>query len=94
MRFGDRSYLLLHAAFSPVVFTSPFGDPFTGRSGPLWLAGFGGELVTGDHRTCQYCRKFIAGWLLGRFRGKDVLFWMYGSRTMLIFLYLACPKWS
>ena len=35
---------------------------------------------------------FTAGWLLGRFRGKDVLFWMYGSRTMLILFYLLAPK--
>jgi predicted MFS family arabinose efflux permease len=35
---------------------------------------------------------FTAGWLLSRFRGKDVLFWMYSSRTMLILLYLAAPK--
>ena len=37
---------------------------------------------------------FIAGWLLGRYRGKDVLFWMYGSRTMLIFFILPARRRS
>ena len=33
-----------------------------------------------------------AGWWVGRHRSKMVLFWMYGSRAVLIALYLAAPR--
>ena len=33
-----------------------------------------------------------AGWMLNHFRGKYILFGMYGSRTLLILIYLAAPK--
>ena len=35
---------------------------------------------------------FTAGWMLNHFRGKYILFGMYGSRTLLILIYLAAPK--
>ena len=33
-----------------------------------------------------------AGWCVNRYRSKYVLFWMYGSRALLVLLYLAAPK--
>jgi predicted MFS family arabinose efflux permease len=34
----------------------------------------------------------IAGWGTQTYRSKYILFWMYGSRAVLILLYLAAPK--
>jgi predicted MFS family arabinose efflux permease len=33
-----------------------------------------------------------AGWWVNRYRSKYVLFWMYGSRAVLVLVYLAAPK--
>jgi predicted MFS family arabinose efflux permease len=34
----------------------------------------------------------LAGWGTQRVRSKYILFWMYGSRALLILVYLAAPK--
>jgi MFS family permease len=92
---ADRSYLLLHAGF----FTCGFHVAFIVTHFPgevmLWslspavaswslaiigLGNIGGSL--------------LAGWCLTRHLGKYVLFGVYGSRALLVLLFLAAPKTS
>src|SRR5207245_11420197 len=38
------------------------------------------------------CGGLPACWCVNRYRSKYVVFWMYGSRALLVLLYLAAPK--
>ena len=85
MRFRDRSYLLLHGSFLTCGFHIAF--LVTHLPGEVDLCGLPASVASWSLAIiglANIAGSFTAGWLLGRFRGKDVLFWMYGSRTMLI----------
>lgn len=91
--FADRSYLLLHAGF----FTCGFHIAFlithlpgeVGYCGlPASVAGWSLALIG----LSNIAGSLFAGWCVNRYRGKYILACMYGSRTLLIFLYLAAPK--
>jgi predicted MFS family arabinose efflux permease len=91
--FADRSYLLLHASFLTCGFHIAF--LVTHLPGEVDLCGLPASVASWSLAIiglANIAGSFAAGWLLSRFRGKDVLFWMYGSRTMLILLYLLAPK--
>ena len=91
--FRDRSYLLLHGSFLTCGFHIAF--LITHLPGEVDLCGLPAAVASWSLAIiglANIAGSFTAGWLLGRFRGKDVLFWMYGSRTLLILLYLAAPK--
>lgn len=90
---GDRSYLLLHGSFLTCGFHIAF--LVTHLPGEVDLCGLPASVASWSLAIiglANIAGSFAAGWLLGRFRGKSVLFWMYGSRTMLILFYLAAPK--
>lgn len=91
--FRDRSYLLLHGSFLTCGFHIAF--LITHLPGEVDLCGLPPSVASWSLAIiglANIAGSFTAGWLLGRFRGKDVLFWMYASRTILILLYLAAPK--
>jgi predicted MFS family arabinose efflux permease len=91
--FADRSYLLLHGSFLTCGFHIAF--LVTHLPGEVGLCGLPASVASWSLALIglsNIAGSFIAGWLLNRFRGKYVLFWMYGSRTLLILLYLAAPK--
>jgi predicted MFS family arabinose efflux permease len=90
---NDPSYLLLHAGFFTCGFHIAFlvthlpqevnlcGLPPTVASWSLaiiGLANIAGSLFAGSATT--------------RYRSKHILAWMYGSRAVLIAVYLAAPK--
>jgi predicted MFS family arabinose efflux permease len=91
--FRDRSYLLLHGSFLTCGFHIAF--LVTHLPGEVDLCGLPASVASWSLAIiglANIAGSVTAGWLLGRFRGKDVLFWMYASRTILILLYLAAPK--
>lgn len=91
--FRDRSYLLLHGSFLTCGFHIAF--LVTHLPGEVDLCGLPASVASWSLAIiglANIAGSFTAGWLLGRYRGKSVLFWMYGSRTLLILLYLAAPK--
>ena len=91
--FGNTSYLLLHGSFLTCGFHIAF--LVTHLPGEVDLCGLPASVASWSLAIIglsNIAGSFMAGWLLSRFRGKDVLFWMYGSRTLLILLYLAVPK--
>src|SRR5262245_45815691 len=91
--FADRSYLLLHASFLTCGFHIAF--LVTHLPGEVGLCGLPASVASWSLAIIGLTNivgSFGAGWLLNRFRGKHVLFGMYGSRAVLILLYLAAPK--
>lgn len=91
--FRNRSYLLLHGSFLTCGFHIAF--LITHLPGEVDLCGLPASVASWSLAIiglANIAGSLTAGWLLGRYRGKDVLFWMYGSRTILILLYLAAPK--
>ncbi len=91
--FADRSYLLLHGSFLTCGFHIAF--LVTHLPGEVGLCGLPPSVASWSLAIIGLANivgSFTAGWLLNRFRGKYVLFWLYGSRTLLILLYLAAPK--
>jgi MFS family permease len=94
---ADRSYLLLHAGF----FTCGFHIAFlvTHLPGEVDLCGLPPSVASWSLAIIGLANIFGslgAGWCVNRYRSKYVLFWMYGSRALLVLLYLAAPKtvWS
>jgi MFS family permease len=91
--FANRSYLLLHGGFLTCGFHIAF--LVTHLPGEVDLCGLPASVASWSLAIiglANIAGSITAGWLLGRYRGKYVLFWMYGSRTLLILLYLAAPK--
>jgi predicted MFS family arabinose efflux permease len=91
--FGNSSYLLLHGSFLTCGFHIAF--LVTHLPGEVDLCGLPASVASWSLAIiglANIAGSFTAGWLLNRFRGKYVLFGMYGSRTLLILLYLAAPK--
>lgn len=90
---GDRSYLLLHAGF----FTCGFHIAFlvTHLPGEIGLCGLPASVAgtaLGLIGLANVAGSLAAGWAVGRYRGKWVLFWMYLSRALLVLVYLAAPR--
>jgi predicted MFS family arabinose efflux permease len=90
---SDPSYLLLHAGF----FTCGFHIAFlvTHLPGEVDLCGFPASVASWSLAIIGLSNIFgslAAGWCVNRYRSKYVLFWMYGSRALLVLLYLGAPK--
>jgi MFS family permease len=93
--FADPSYLLLHAAF----FTCGFHIAFlvTHLPGEVRLCGLPAQVASWSLAIIGLANivgSLMAGWSLQIYRGKYVLFFMYGSRALLIIAYLLAPKTS
>jgi predicted MFS family arabinose efflux permease len=91
--FADRSYLLLHAGF----FTCGFHIAFlvTHLPGEVNLCGLPPSVASWSLAIIGLANIFgsiAAGYWVGRYRSKLVLFWMYGSRAVLIMIYLMMPR--
>jgi len=89
----DRSYLLLHAGF----FTCGFHIAFlvTHLPGEVALCGLSAGVASWSLAIiglANIAGSLAAGWSVQRYRSKHVLFWMYGSRALLVLIYLAAPK--
>ncbi|GAA5165318.1 MFS transporter [Viridibacterium curvum] len=89
----DRSYLLLHAGF----FTCGFHIAFlvTHLPGEVALCGLPAGVASWSLAIIGLANivgSLCAGWAVQHYRSKYVLFWMYGSRALLVLLYLAAPK--
>ncbi len=90
---ADRSYLLLHAGFFTCGFhvalvvthlpgeVSLHGLPPHVASWSLAIIGLG-----------NICGSLAAGWCVNRYRSKSVLSYVYGSRALIVMLYLAAAK--
>jgi predicted MFS family arabinose efflux permease len=91
--FGDRSYILLHLGF----FTCGFHIAFlvTHLPGEVNLCGLPATVASwslGIIGLSNIAGSLLAGHAVSRFRSKHVLAAMYGSRAVLIALYLVAPK--
>jgi predicted MFS family arabinose efflux permease len=89
----NPSYLLLHAGF----FTCGFHIAFlvTHLPGEIGLCGLPPTVASWSLALiglANIAGSLIAGQAVNRYRSKYILFWMYGSRAVLILLYLAAPK--
>lgn len=90
---ANRSYLLLHAGF----FTCGFHVAFliTHLPGQVQLCGLPADVASTSLAIIGLSNivgSLIAGWALTHYRSKWVLFYMYGSRVVLLLIYLASPK--
>ena len=90
---ADRSYLLLHAGF----FTCGFHIAFlvTHLPGEVNLCGLPPSVASWSLAIIGLANIFgslYAGACVARYRSKYVLFWMYGSRAVMIALYLLAPR--
>ena len=90
---GDQSYLLLHAGF----FTCGFHIAFLVTHLPqeVNLCGLPASVASWSLAIIglsNIAGSLIAGSSTSRFRSKYILAVMYGSRTLLIALYLVAPK--
>ena len=90
---ADRSYLLLHAGF----FTCGFHIAFlvTHLPGEVNLCGLPPSVASWSLAIIGLANIFgslYAGACVARYRSKHVLFWMYGSRALMIALYLMSPR--
>ena len=90
---ADRSYLLLHAGF----FTCGFHIAFlvTHLPGEVGLCGLPPAVASWSLAIIGLANIFgslYAGACVARYRSKYILFWMYGSRAVMIALYLAAPR--
>jgi predicted MFS family arabinose efflux permease len=90
---SDPSYLLLHAGF----FTCGFHIAFlvTHLPGEVDLCGLPASVASWSLAIIGLANiggSLAAGYLVNRCRSKYVLFWMYGSRALLVLLYLGAPK--
>ena len=91
--FADPSYLLLHAGF----FTCGFHIAFlvTHLPGEVQLCGLSAHVASWSIAIIglfNIAGSLLAGWGLQYYRGKYLLFWMYGARAVMVALYLMAPK--
>jgi MFS family permease len=89
----DPSYLLLHAGF----FTCGFHIAFlvTHLPGEVALCGLPANVASWSLAIIGLANivgSLLAGWGVGKYRSKMILFWMYASRALLIGVYLLAPK--
>jgi predicted MFS family arabinose efflux permease len=90
---GERSYLLLHAGF----FTCGFHIAFlvTHLPGEVDLCGLSPTVASwslGIIGLANIAGSLMAGAAVSRWRSKHILALMYGSRALLIAIYLVAPK--
>jgi predicted MFS family arabinose efflux permease len=90
---ADPSYLLLHAGF----FTCGFHIAFlvTHLPGEVSLCGLPPSVASWSLAIIGLANIFgslFAGACVARYRSKYVLFWMYGSRAVMIAIYLVSPR--
>lgn len=91
--FLNKSYLLLHAGF----FTCGFHIAFLVTHLPteVALCGLPANVASNSLAIiglANVAGSLIVGWCVGHFRSKYLLFWMYGSRALLIVGYLLAPR--
>ena len=91
--FADRSYWLLHAGF----FTCGFHIAFLVTHLPMEVALCGLPPSVASWSLAiigmaNVAGSLLVGWGVGRYRSKWLLFWMYGSRSLLIVWYLMMPR--
>ncbi len=91
--FKDRSYILLHLSF----FTCGFHIAFLVTHLPTEVALCGLPPAVASRSLAiigiaNVGGSLLAGWGVGRFRSKYILFGMYASRAALIALYLMLPR--
>ena len=91
--FSDRSYWLLHAGF----FTCGFHIAFLVTHLPMEVAlcGLPPSVASWSLAIIGMANvvgSLLVGWGVGRYRSKWLLFWMYGSRALLIMAYLMMPR--
>lgn len=91
--FCNKSYLLLHAGF----FTCGFHIAFLVTHLPteVALCGLPANVASNSLAIiglANVAGSLIVGWCVGHFRSKYLLFWMYGSRALLIVGYLLAPR--
>ena len=91
--FADRSYWLLHAGF----FTCGFHIAFLVTHLPMEVAlcGLPPSVASWSLAIIGMANvvgSLLVGWGVGRYRSKWLLFWMYGSRALLIVWYLMMPR--
>ena len=91
--FADRSYWLLHAGF----FTCGFHIAFLVTHLPMEVALCGLPPSVASWSLAiigmaNVAGSLLVGWGVGRYRSKWLLFWMYGSRALLIMAYLMMPR--
>lgn len=89
----DRSYLLLHAGF----FTCGFHIAFlvTHLPGEVQLCGLSAQVASWSLAIIGLANivgSLLAGWGVQHYRSKYILAGMYGSRAILILIYLLAPK--
>lgn len=90
---ADPSYLLLHAGFFTCGFhvalvVTHFPGEIALWSLPPSVASWSLAIIG----LGNIAGSLLAGWCLSRHLGKAVLFYVYGSRALLVLLYLAAPK--
>jgi predicted MFS family arabinose efflux permease len=90
---GDRNYLLLHAGF----FTCGFHIAFlvTHLPGEVALCGLPPSVASASLAIiglANIAGSLASGAFVNRWRSKYVLFWVYGSRAVMVLLYLAAPR--
>ena len=90
---SDRSYLLLHAGFFTCGFhvaliVTHLPGEVALWSLPAFVAGWSLAIIG----LGNIGGSLLAGWSLSRHLGKYVLFIVYGSRAVIVLLYLAAPK--
>lgn len=91
--FRERSYLLLHLGF----FTCGFHIAFLVTHLPteVALCGLPPKVASWSLAiigVANVAGCLVTGWWVGKFRSKYILFWMYGSRALLILAYLMMPR--
>ena len=91
--FADRSYWLLHLGF----FTCGFHIAFlvTHLPGEVALCGLPQSVAAWSLAIigiANVAGSLFIGAMVSRYRSKYLLFWMYGSRALLIAVYLMLPR--
>ncbi|WP_373777318.1 MFS transporter [Glaesserella sp.] len=91
--FKNPSYLLIHLGF----FTCGFHIAFLVTHLPTEIKLFGMHAQVASWTLAliglsNIFGSLFIGWCVGHWRSKYILFWMYGSRVVLIALYLLSPK--
>mgnify|MGYP002381704177 FL=1 len=90
---GDRSYQLLNLGFFSCGFHIAF--LVTHLPGEVALCGLPSAVASWSLAIIGLANIFgslYAGSCVARYRSKYVLFWMYGSRALMIALYLMAPR--
>ena len=90
---ANPSYLYLHAGF----FTCGFHIAFliTHLPSELQLCGLSGRVAANSLALIglfNVAGSLLAGWLGQRYRMKYLLAWIYGSRALIVAIYIVMPK--